>query len=99
MVKRKIVWSPRSKHDLYKILDFYYKRNGTKTYSRRLNLAFRKSVRLLEKNSDIGVKTDIINVRNLIEGDFSIFYEIKSGIIEISAIWDNRQNPDEIDLF
>ena len=43
--------------------------------------------------------SDILNVRNLIEGDISIFYEIKSDTIEISAIWDNRQNPDDLNLF
>ena len=83
MVKRKIIWSPRSKLDLITILDFYQKRNGTKSYSKKLNLGLRKSIRLLEKNSDIGVKSDIPNVRNLIEGDISIFYEIKSDTIEI----------------
>ena len=99
MVKRKIIWSPKSKLDLFTILDFYQKRNGTKTYSKKLNSVLRKSIKLLEKNSDIGVMSDILNVRNLIEGDISIFYEIKSDTIEISAIWDNRQNPDDLNLF
>ena len=98
MVKRKIIWSRRSKLDLFTILDFYHRRNGTKTYSKKLNSALRKSVRLLEKNADIGVKSDILNVINLIEGDISIFYEIKSDTIEISAIWDNRQNPNDLNL-
>ena len=98
MAKRKIVWSARAKLELFEILEFYFKRNGTKTYSRKLNFTFRKSLRLLKKNPDIGFKTDIQNVRNLIEGDYSIFYEIKSDLIEIITIWDNRQNPDELIL-
>jgi plasmid stabilization system protein ParE len=53
---------------------------------------------LLEKQAEIGVQTDVLNVRNLIEGDYSIFYEINRGTIEIVAIWDNRRNPDYLFL-
>ncbi|MCK4921243.1 MAG: type II toxin-antitoxin system RelE/ParE family toxin [Bacteroidales bacterium] len=98
MVIRKIIWSPRAKLDLTDILDYYYKRNRTKTFSKKLNLEFRKSIKLLEKHSDLGVNTDVQDIRNLIEGDYSIFYEIKSDTIEITTIWDNRQNPDSLDI-
>jgi len=80
MAKRKIIWSSEAKIDLFEILDFFYHRNGTIAYSKKLNSTFRKSVRLLAKHSDIGVPTDIHNIRNLIEGDYSIFYKIESGI-------------------
>jgi plasmid stabilization system protein ParE len=96
MVKRKIIWSPKAKSDLLQILDFFFKRNGTKSYSKKLNSSIRKSVRLLERYSEIGINTDIHNVRNLIEGDYSIFYQIKSDTVEIISIWDNRQNPDNL---
>lgn len=98
MAKRKIIWSSRAKVDLFEILDFFYQRNGTKTYSKKLNLTFRKSVRLLVKHSELGVPTDIQNIRNLIEGDYSIFYKIESESIEILTIWDNRQNPDQLNI-
>jgi plasmid stabilization system protein ParE len=51
---------------------------------------------LLEKQNDLGVQSDIQNIKNLIEGDYSIFYEIGATTIEIIAIWDNRQNPENI---
>ena len=76
MVKRKIIWSLRAKEDLFEILDFYYKRNGTKTFSIKLHSDFRKNIKILEKHPEIGIKTDIENVRNLIDGNFSVFYEI-----------------------
>jgi len=98
MVKRKIIWSSRAKLDLVTILDFYYRRNGTKTYSVKLNATIRSSVRLLEKHSEIGVKADVKNMRNLIQGDFGIFYEIKSETIEIITIWDSRQDPEKLNI-
>ena len=98
MVKRKIIWSPRAKFDLLTILDFYYRRNGTKTYSTKLSASLRKSIRLLEKHSEIGVRTDVNNVRNLIKGNYNIFYEIKSDDVEIITIWDGRQDPDKLNI-
>jgi toxin YoeB len=98
MVKRKIIWSSRAKSDLVNILDFYYKRNGTKTYSVKLNDTIRSSARLLEKHPEIGVKVDVKNMRNLIQGDFGIFYEIKSETIEVITIWDSRQDPEKLDI-
>lgn len=98
MAGRKIIWSPRSKSDLFMILDFYYKRNGTKTYSKKLNSTIRISVKKLMKLSDIGVQTDIQNVRNLIESDYNIFYEIKVESIVIITIWHSRQNPENLKI-
>jgi len=98
MVKRKIIWSPRAKFDLLTILDFYYRRNSTKTYSKKLSASLRKSIRLLEKHSEIGVRTDVNNVRNLIKGNYNIFYEIKSDDVEIITIWDGRQDTDKLNI-
>ena len=92
MVKQRIIWSPRAKLDLFEILDFYYKRNGTKTYSINLNTKFRKAVKLIGKYPTLGTRTDIANVRVLVEGNYVIFYEIRSNVIEIISIWDCRQN-------
>jgi len=94
MAKRKIVWSSKAKIDLFKILEYFYTRNGSKTYSKKLNAKIRRSVRLLSKHPNLGLQTDVDNVRNLIEGDYAIFYQIDNEIIRITAIWDCRQNPD-----
>jgi plasmid stabilization system protein ParE len=98
MAKRRIIWSARAKRDLINILNFYYKRNGTKTFSRKLNAIFRNSIRLLEKHPEIGIRTDVKNIRNLIVSDFGIFYEIKPKTIEIITIWDSRQNPVKLEI-
>jgi hypothetical protein len=48
------------------------------------------------KHSDIGVQSDVQNVRNLIEENYNIFYEITQECIVIITIWDSRQNPDNL---
>ena len=96
MAKRKIIWSSRARSDIFNILDFYYKRNGTKTYSNKLNASIRGSIRLLEIHHELGIKTDVQNIRSLIHGDYSIFYEIREEAIEIITIWDSRQMPEKL---
>jgi len=98
MASRRIIWSSRAKLDLFEILDYYYKRNGTKTYSKKLNSTLRKSIKLLKKYPYIGVKSDIQFVRNLITGDYCVFYEVKSDSIVIITIWDSRNNPDNLNF-
>jgi plasmid stabilization system protein ParE len=98
MVKRKIIWSPRAKNDLLSILDYYFKRNGSKTYCIKLNASLRASIRLLENHSELGVNSDIKNVRVLIHGDYGIFYEIKEDTIELITIWDSRQDQKKLEI-
>jgi len=98
VAKRKIIWSSRAKLDLFEILDFYLKRNGSVTYSKMLNSKIRKAIKLLETHSELGIHTDVQNIRNLIEGDYSIFYEIQPLTIEIITIWGNLQDPAKLDI-
>ena len=98
MVKRKIIWSPRSEIEISQILDFYGKRNGNYNYSRKIYARIRRSILILKQFPGNGVQTDIENIKNLILGDFNVFYRIKENSIEIVAVWDNKQNPDNLNL-
>jgi plasmid stabilization system protein ParE len=93
MAKRKIDWSVESRLDLYDILEFYFKRNGTVTYSRKLLAKINKSVKLLSKNPFIGTQTDYESVRALITGDYQIVYEIFDQLILVIMVWDSRRDP------
>ena len=96
MAKRKIVWSPNAETDLLKILEYFYMRNGSKTYSVHLNSKIHKTVKLLSNHPFLGLQSDIENVRSLVEGNYAILYRVDSETITINAIWDCRQNPDNL---
>ncbi len=98
MVKRRIIWSHRAKIDLYELLEYFYHRNGNKNYSRKLNKQIRVAIKILSKHADIGIKTDIENVRNIIVQDYCIFYRKKNKTIEIITIWDSRQDPNKLEI-
>jgi plasmid stabilization system protein ParE len=98
MVKRKIIWSPGANLDFLKILEFFKKRNETKAYSKKLYLKIHKSVRLLSKHPFLGIQTDDENIRNLIEGDYAIFYKLDEESVYILSVWDCRQDPESLNV-
>lgn len=94
MAKRKIVWSHRAKIKLFNILEFYTERNQSTSFSKKLYKKFNKELSLLLKQTDIGIITEIENVRGLIVDDYILFYEYKSNLIIVHTVWDCRQNPE-----
>jgi plasmid stabilization system protein ParE len=97
MVKR-IIWSRNAIHDRIKILDYWNKRIGTKTYSKKLEKSFRKSVNHLLKYPEIGRKLNESELRYLIKDHYQIFYKIHDEEIRILHIWDSRRNPDDFKI-
>ena len=96
MAKRKIVWSSKAKFDLLQILEYFYIRNGSRTYSVHLNSKIHKTVKLLSNHPFLGLQSDIENVRSIVDGNYAILYQVDSETITINAIWDCRQNPDNL---
>ncbi|WP_286754885.1 type II toxin-antitoxin system RelE/ParE family toxin [Roseivirga sp. UBA838] len=97
MVKR-VIWSPRAQTERKEILDFWFKRNKSKTYSRKLNRLFKEAINLIIDYPEIGKRTDLENVRAKIIRDYIMFYEINVDELFILSIWDTRQNPENLEL-
>ncbi|MBW6534371.1 MAG: type II toxin-antitoxin system RelE/ParE family toxin [Mariniphaga sp.] len=98
MAKRRIIWSHRARITLYRILKFFADRNRSKVYSAKLYKKIIQEIQILEKYPNIGIQTDIENVRGLISGYYIIYYEITEREIVIHAIWDSRRNPDDLKI-
>jgi plasmid stabilization system protein ParE len=97
MVKYKEEWSIEARLDLIDILEFYIIRNKSALYSKKLNSKISKSIKLITKNSLIGLQSQIDSVRALITGDYQIIYEILDNLIIIIMIWDcHRDLEDKI---
>ncbi|MGE5394880.1 MAG: type II toxin-antitoxin system RelE/ParE family toxin [Candidatus Saccharibacteria bacterium] len=80
------------------MLDFHFTCNGTKTYSIKLNTTLRTAIWLLETHPELEIKFDVKGLRNLVHGDFNVFYEIKEKTIEIVMIWHSSQDPEKLDI-
>ena len=94
---RRIVWTSRADEIFTHILKFYVERNGSKTYSRKLNKEVEEIINLLIKHPFLGAKTDYKEIRVIIKGDYKIFYQIKPEELIIHFVWDCRQNPDVLE--
>ena len=73
---RKIIWTSRAESVFASILEFYYNRNGTKIYSRKLNFEIKQLLNLLKKHPYIGQKTNFENIRVLLKGFYKFFYKM-----------------------
>jgi len=95
MVKR-IIWSSKAELIYSGILKFYIQRNGSKTYSKKLNIEVKKLVLLLSRHPFLGKKSSLSNVRVLIKGNYKIIYKIYPNELVILLVWDNRQDPGKL---
>ena len=91
MAKRKIIWSETARKRLFEILEYYFNRNNSKSYSNKLYKQISKEVRLLIKYPELGIKTSDRASRGLIIGDYIVYYEIIDNLIFIETIRDSRQ--------
>jgi len=96
MAKRKIIWSHRANVKLFTILEFYTERNKSKSYAKKLYQKFEKELKILLKQPDLGLRTEIETVRGLIVDEFILFYEFREDSIIIHTLWDCKQNPDDL---
>jgi len=95
---RRIIWTSKADKVFTDILEFYIRRNGTKTYSRKINNEIDKLLNLLKNHPFLGKKTDTENIRVIIHRDFKIFYRIQLKEIIILMVWDCRQDPAEFHI-
>ena len=98
MARRKVIWSPKAKIKQLEILEFYYRRNQSKTYSQKIYNEIKKSVGLLKKQPRLGLKTDDPSIRALIVGEFIVFYEFTDSQIIVHTLWDCHQNPEDLKI-
>ena len=96
MAKKRIVWAKEAKADFKATLQFYTERNGSSDYSRKLADEILALIDKLPANNFLGRETSAHNVRLLVKGMYSIFYELKENEIVILMVWDGRRNPDEL---
>lgn len=98
MDEKEIKWSLRAIHDKIDILEYWFNRNRSKTYSKKLDKLFDQAINETARFPDLGKLTDFKNIRVKIVSHYLIFYKIQSKHIEIIRIWDSRRNPGSLDL-
>ncbi|MBV7441850.1 type II toxin-antitoxin system RelE/ParE family toxin [Weeksellaceae bacterium TAE3-ERU29] len=96
-----IVWSDEAKEQYFKTLEFWIEHNKSNTYSIKIIDKVKEIEDKLKSSPYIGTtftidKTEVRRV--LIFRNFSLFYIIEDTCIKVVSFWDNRRNPDEMNL-
>lgn len=97
---RSIKWSNRAIKDQVRILSYWVKTNGSTTYSAKIESETEKVIFRLLNNPFLGAKVKgRDNVRRMvIMHNYSLYYSFMDECIYIIAFWDNRQNPNQLNL-
>jgi plasmid stabilization system protein ParE len=97
----KIYWTDFSKRELHKIFD-YYKERASVRIARKLMLEITQAVLKLQKQPNIGQREELLidrkqEFRYLVHKNYKVFYWFnEEDRIEITDIFDTRQNPVKI---
>lgn len=92
MAKKEIVWSSLAKLQLQNVLEYYFIRNESPTYSVKLLNEVEDLLETLSNSELIGRLTSNKITRVVSMKVYLIFYEINGNQIEIVSFWDNRQD-------
>jgi len=79
-------------------LAFYAETSNSTTYSKKIYQKFKKELKLLLNQPDIGFKTEFDSVHGLIVDHYIILCENVEGNIVVHSVWDCRQNPDDLQI-
>lgn len=98
----KIYWTDFSKSELHKIFDYYKQRVGLRI-AKRLVIGITKEVDKLQSQPNIGQISKFLTNRKqefryLVHKNYKLIYWINTDRqrIEITDVFDSRQNPDKI---
>lgn len=93
-MSKPIEWSPRSRQDYLKLLDYLADKWGNKTIN-KFNNRLQSILKLISERPDLypssGKKKQVR--RCVISKQTSLYYQIKQDKIELITMFDNRQNP------
>ena len=93
---RRIIWSKNALRDRIRILDYWHKRIGTKTYSRKLDKELRLTIQNLKHFPQMGRVLKNTKIQFLVVDYYQIFYKFTDTEIRILHLWDSRRDPEDI---
>jgi len=94
-----VKWTKSALLDQASTFLYWNERNKSQTYSKKLLKEIRIAEKLIGENPLLGKISEVENVRSiLVLRNFSIYYRVKFNEIEIVAFWDNRRNPENLEI-
>ena len=99
MDRREISWTTRAIKEKLQIFDYWYLRNKSPRYSRRLNDIFKITLDLLASQPEIGkVFNKHREIYFIVLKSYRIYYVFNEKQLIVLSVWDTRRNPSKFDI-
>ncbi len=98
MAKHKVTWTRKANSELYDILNYYAKRNKSKTYSIKLHGDIKQKLKMLDFAVALPQKTSKQNVFYFTHNHISVFFSFENNVVFVKSVSDDRRNPQNIEL-
>ncbi|MEQ8904976.1 type II toxin-antitoxin system RelE/ParE family toxin [Ekhidna sp.] len=96
MVKE-VVWTQTAYSQKIEVYEYWNKKNGSSSFSEKLEKTINDAIDLIKKFPQLGVKTQLKNVRIKIIKNYLLIYRVSEDTLFILLFWDSRQNPKDLD--
>jgi plasmid stabilization system protein ParE len=96
MAKRSVVWTETAAKQRRFILEYWTLHNGSPIYSKKLIRLITSRIKIILKHPESFKIADYPNTRESAMGHFSIFYKVTDQQLIVTAFWDNRQDPKQL---
>ena len=95
-----IKWTAHARKENADILKFWIDKNKSNVYSKKIRNETKIKLSLLKRNVLMGEQVEGYEEirRILILRNFSIYYRVQSNIIEIVSFFDNRNDPEDLEI-
>lgn len=90
-----IIWSKEALADRIQILDYWYRRLGSKEYSLKLDGMFKEIVYILSLFPSLGRQIEGREERFFVKDHYEFIYLDSEQSIKILHIWDSRRDPSD----
>ncbi len=97
MAKRTVEWSKTALIDLVEIMNYYIKRNKSKTYSQKLNRDIRLKLETIDFTVALPQKTSVEDLFYFTHNHISVCFEISNNSLKVQLVIDDRRNPELIE--
>jgi plasmid stabilization system protein ParE len=91
-----IIWTVDAKDHFNEILDYWYQKNGTTTYSIKLYQTVKNALKTLAKYPESGKLTEKPLIRAKIIKDYYLFYRFDKTHLFVVGFCDMRRDPEYI---
>lgn len=98
MASFSIKWTTKAQISLNIILEFYLKQNGNAQYSLVLAQEIEDGIKILLKHPLSGKSIGLKNIHELVFERNSVFYHVIQNEIHILLVWDNRRDPELLEI-